>query len=62
VTDVDTHGGGCTLSAAITAHLALGANLTAAVERGHAALQRAFANPLVLDGKKYLNHGAMAIP
>ncbi len=60
VTGVDTHGGGCTLSAAITAQLALGADLNTAVERGHAALQRAFAHPLVLNGQKFLNHGAMA--
>jgi hydroxymethylpyrimidine/phosphomethylpyrimidine kinase len=58
--DVDTHGGGCTLSAAITAHLALGCGLVEAVARAHAGLRRAFANPLVLSGRKFLNHAALA--
>jgi hydroxymethylpyrimidine/phosphomethylpyrimidine kinase len=60
VQGVDTHGGGCTLAAAITAFLARGTDLTAAVRRAHAALQRALAHPLDLAGKKFLNHGAMA--
>ena len=60
IQDVDTHGGGCTHAAAIAAHLALGRSLVEAVERAHAALQRAFAHPLVLNGKKFLNHAALA--
>ncbi len=37
----NTHGTGCTLSAAIAAHLALGADLPAAVREAHAYLQGA---------------------
>jgi hydroxymethylpyrimidine/phosphomethylpyrimidine kinase len=55
---VNTHGGGCTLSAAITAYLARGSGLVEAVEKGHALLQRALAAPLVLNGQKILSHGA----
>jgi hydroxymethylpyrimidine/phosphomethylpyrimidine kinase len=56
---VDTHGGGCTLAAAIVAHLARGHGLVEAVERAHAGLQRALAAPLLLRGKKILNHAAL---
>jgi hydroxymethylpyrimidine/phosphomethylpyrimidine kinase len=52
--DVDTHGGGCVLSAAITAYLARGFGLVESVERGHAFLQRALAAPQVLKGKKII--------
>jgi hydroxymethylpyrimidine/phosphomethylpyrimidine kinase len=45
IAGVDTHGSGCMLSAAVTAHLALGHDLTCACERGlafvHDALDRA---------------------
>jgi hydroxymethylpyrimidine/phosphomethylpyrimidine kinase len=51
---VDTHGGGCVLSAAITAYLARGLGLVEAVERGHAYLQRALAAPMALKDKKIL--------
>jgi hydroxymethylpyrimidine/phosphomethylpyrimidine kinase len=56
---VDTHGGGCTLAAAIVAHLARGSGLIAAVERAHAGLQKALATPLLLKGRKILNHAAL---
>lgn len=59
IRDVDTHGGGCTLAAAITAHLALGCGLVEAVQLAHAGLQRAFAQPLILNGQKFLNHAAL---
>jgi len=54
---VNTHGGGCVLSAAITAHLALGAGLVDSVERGHAFLQNALASPVNLKGRKTLRLG-----
>ena len=56
---VVTHGGGCTLSAAITAHLARGAGLVDAVERGHAFLQTALGSPAMLKGRKILRPGGM---
>jgi hydroxymethylpyrimidine/phosphomethylpyrimidine kinase len=59
IQNVDTHGGGCTLSAAIAAHLALGRNLVEAVEHAHATLRRAYAHPLILNGQKYLNHAVL---
>lgn len=54
---IDTHGSGCTLSAAITAELAKGHSLIKAVQLGHAYLQRAFQQPLKLCGQSFLNHG-----
>jgi len=51
---VETHGGGCVLSAAITAHLARGLGLVESVERGHAFLQRALAAPSLLKDKKII--------
>lgn len=44
--DVNTHGSGCTLSAAITAHLAHGAPLKDAVEGGLAAVHYALSHPV----------------
>lgn len=55
-TNVDTHGSGCTLSAAITALLARGFALEDAVEGGHAYLQRAIHRPLIMSGRCYINH------
>ncbi len=57
VNGVDTHGGGCVLSAAITAHLAQGAGLVESVERGHAFLQKILATPAVLKDRKILRFG-----
>lgn len=54
--EVDTHGSGCTLSAAIAARLAQGEALTEAVSQAHAYLQHAFRAPLQVQGKTYLNH------
>jgi len=58
VKGVDTHGGGCVLAAAITAHLAQGAGLVDAVERGHAFLQKTLAAPVALKERKILRPGA----
>ncbi len=51
---VETHGGGCILSAAITAYLARGLGLVESVEQGHAFLQRALTAPRVLKDKKII--------
>jgi hydroxymethylpyrimidine/phosphomethylpyrimidine kinase len=53
---VDTHGSGCTLSAAITAHLARGLNLAEAVEAGHQYLQQAIHKPMMVNGLKTIRH------
>lgn len=59
--DVQTHGTGCTYSAAIAASLAAGASLVEAIERGKrfvtAAIRQHFAWPLKNDGVLHaLNH------
>jgi len=52
-----THGTGCTLASAIAAGLAQGMGLRAAVERGHAYVQRAIATaPGLGRGRGPLNH------
>jgi len=53
---VDTHGSGCTLSAAITAQLALGQPLKEAVILAHAYLQQAIHNPLRVAGLRCIRH------
>lgn len=54
---VDTHGSGCTLSAAITAHLAHGKGLKESVQAAHAYLQGAIHNSLPVSGLKVIRHG-----
>ena len=44
--DVNTHGSGCTLSAAIAAYLSHGLELREAVERGLTAIHHALSNPV----------------
>ena len=53
---LDTHGSGCTLSAAITAHLARGESLEQAVQLAHAYLQNGMKNPLQVAGLKHIRH------
>lgn len=53
---VDTHGSGCTLSAAITAQLAKGKNLTEAVTIAHAYLQGAIHGPIQVAGLNCIRH------
>jgi len=61
VADVNTHGSGCTLSAAIAAHLAHGRDLDAACDAAIGFLQRALRAPVALAGGERLigiEHGA----
>jgi hydroxymethylpyrimidine/phosphomethylpyrimidine kinase len=53
---VDTHGSGCTLSAAITARLAHGDTLEAAVDRARAFLRRGLTHPLRIGTRAYIAH------
>jgi hydroxymethylpyrimidine/phosphomethylpyrimidine kinase len=53
---IDTHGSGCTLSAAITAHLARGETLAQAVQLAHAYLQKGMANSMQVVGLKHIRH------
>ena len=57
VENVDTHGSGCTLSAAIAANLALGHSLEPAIEGAREYLQGTLRNPLEISGKKVIRHG-----
>jgi hydroxymethylpyrimidine/phosphomethylpyrimidine kinase len=53
---VDTHGSGCTLSAAIAALLARGESLEAAVAGARAYLRRGLAHPLEVAGSRFIAH------
>ena len=55
---IDTHGSGCTLSAAIAAQSALGYELQQAVSNAHAYLQRGMRDGMWLNGKQFINHSA----
>ena len=54
--NVDTHGSGCTLSAAITAQLAKGKELSEAVTIAHAYLQGAIHGPIQVAGLNCIRH------
>lgn len=56
VKDVDTHGSGCTLSAAIAAGLAKHETLAEAVESARAYLRRGLTRALQLGDQRYLAH------
>jgi len=53
---VNTHGSGCTLSAAIAAQLAKGEALIDAVHAAHAYLRNAMENPLHIRGNAFIRH------
>ena len=54
--EINTHGSGCTIAAAIAAVLAGGSNLRSAVKAAHAYLQSGFERPLHLQGEKFISH------
>jgi hydroxymethylpyrimidine/phosphomethylpyrimidine kinase len=53
---VDTHGSGCTLSAAIAAHLARGEPLESAITHARFFLLRGLRRPLRLNGRAFIAH------
>ncbi len=53
---IDTHGSGCTLAAAIAAHIARGRPLAEAVAAAHAYLRHAIAAPVPVAGREYIAH------
>lgn len=57
IAKVDTHGSGCTLSAAIAANLALGKSLDEAVSAARAYLRRGLLRPLAIGRNSYIAHG-----
>ena len=56
ILNVDTHGSGCTLSAAIAARFALGEDLALAVKNARDYLLRGMKTPLRVAGKNFINH------
>ena len=56
IEDIDTHGSGCTLSAAITANLAKGESLVEACTNARNYLLQGMMNPVAFKGKKFINH------
>lgn len=58
VKTTNTHGSGCTLSAAIAANLAKGLQLNDAVSLARTYLLAAIKNPLNVGGEKFINHFA----
>jgi hydroxymethylpyrimidine kinase/phosphomethylpyrimidine kinase len=54
--DTDTHGSGCTLAAAVAAHLALGKPLHLAVAAGHAYLQAGVHAPVHTTKGNFIAH------
>jgi hydroxymethylpyrimidine/phosphomethylpyrimidine kinase len=56
VQGVDTHGSGCTLSAAVAAYLAKGMVLEDAVDAARGYLLRALERALVVGGRRFINH------
>jgi len=56
IKDVDTHGSGCTLSAAIAAHLALGKELDEAVAAARRYLRTHMKRALQTGGRRFISH------
>lgn len=56
IKNVDTHGSGCTLSAAIAAYLARGNDLPEAVAASRRYLRHGMINPVNLARRNFINH------
>lgn len=56
ITEIDTHGSGCTLSAAIAAKLAQGQTAIEAIEAGRRYLRDSMEQGLLLSGARFINH------
>jgi hydroxymethylpyrimidine/phosphomethylpyrimidine kinase len=54
---VNTHGSGCSLSAAIAAELAKGQALASAVEEGLNYIESTLRHPATLNGEPFIRHG-----
>ncbi len=57
IENVDTHGGGCALSAAAAAALARGSRLPEAAETALAYVEQAMRRPVFVGGRQFLSHG-----
>ena len=56
IEEINTHGSGCTIAAAIAAALARGSNLQSAVKAAHSYLQSGIERPLCLQGEQFISH------
>lgn len=56
IPNINTHGSGCTLSAAIAAHLALGKTLPQAVKQAHQYLNECLKQGLQIGEDTFINH------
>lgn len=56
ILSIDTHGSGCTLSAAIAAQLALGQSVPQAIAKAQGYLRRGMEDPLHLGQRPFINH------
>lgn len=56
IAGIDTHGSGCTLSAAIAAQLALGANLETAVARARDYVVESMSRGVLVGGRRFIGH------
>lgn len=56
IEEINTHGSGCTIAAAIAAALACGKGLQSAVKAAHFYLQSGIERPLRLQGESFIRH------
>lgn len=56
IDNIDTHGSGCTLSAAISANLAKGKDLLESCKLAQAYILDCMENPLYVGGRYFINH------
>ncbi len=57
ISDVDTHGSGCTLASAIASGLSKEESLLDSVRMAHGYLQKALKKPLYINDQAFINHG-----
>lgn len=56
IEEINTHGSGCTIAAAIAAALACGKDLRSAAKAAHFYLQSGFEHPIRLQGESFIRH------
>ena len=56
ISNVETHGSGCTFSAAIAAEIAKGWELAESIETAHAYLKKGINRPLKIGNKRFIAH------
>lgn len=56
VSGINTHGSGCTLSAAIAAWMSKNYSIEKSVSKGLNFMRKAMGNPVTLNGQRFINH------